>query len=349
MSDPLQLPFFFIIGRPRSGTTLLRTLLDAHPNVVVPPEYPVIPDLFNRLGSYPYWNEANKTKLLKTFKKPQTFNFWNYEYLRIDEQALSLDFNRLQGCIPLHKVVKLFYLHSKSIFPKQELQLLGDKNPVYALFTPRLMKWFPEAKFLFITRDYRDNLLSMRKFEWEAPHPVLQAWRWKYITRMILKLKETSPTRILMFRYEDLAAHPDEELQKICAFLEIPFMPSMLRFYEKAGDGFSFVDRETLLKYHENLIQPINTSSIGQWKEKLTLREIQLMDVTVGNYAGKAGYLREFYHFPLRIRMISLPMRVYGIILYKLMLMGENLPYRVKVILSQMLPWLVKVYRKFKR
>ncbi|MDK2909953.1 MAG: hypothetical protein PWR20_1520 [Bacteroidales bacterium] len=348
MFEPLQLPFFFIIGRPRSGTTLIRTLLDAHPNVIVPPEYPVIPDLFNRLGAYPHWNASNKAKLLETFKKPQTFNFWNYEYLRIDEQTLSLDITKLQGCIPLHKVLKLFYYHSQSVFPKQELQLLGDKNPVYALYTPRLMKWFPDAKFLFITRDYRDNFLSMRKFEWEAPHPVLQAWRWKYITRMMLKLKEAYPTRILMFRYEDLVTHPEEKLQQICTFLEIPFIPAMLNFHKKAGDGFSFIDRETLLKYHESLIQPINTSSIGRWKEKLTSREIQLMDVTVGEYAGKAGYLREFHHFPLRIQMIALPMQIYGFILYKLMLLGEYLPYRVKVILSQMLPWLVKVYRKFK-
>jgi len=348
MSDPFNLPFFFIIGRPRSGTTLIRTLLDAHPQVIVPPEYPVIPDLFHRLGPNPQWNDSNKTKLLQTFKKPQTFDFWNYDYLRIDEQSLINDLNKLHARVPLSRVIKLFYYHSKSVFPKDNLLLLGDKNPVYALYTPLLMKWFPEAKFLFITRDYRDNLVSMRKFEWEAPNPVLQAWRWKYISRMMLRMKALYPSRVLMFRYEDLASRPEEELKKICDFLQIPFLNSMLSFHEKAGDSFSFIDKTTLLKYHESLTQPIHTSTIGRWREKLTTSEVRLMDATVGSYAEKAGYKREYPNSDLFTRLATLPMQMYGFVLYKLMLAGEYLPYRLKALLSHALPWLAKIYHMLK-
>lgn len=348
MSNPLELPFFFIIGRPRSGTTLLRTLLDAHPAVNVPPEYPIILDLFNRFGTSPLWNSHTREKLLQTFKKPLTFDFWNYDYLRIDEQALKNDLEKIEGRVPLSKVVRLFYFHSQSVFTKENIQLLGDKNPVYALYTRQFMRWFPDARFLFITRDYRDNLVSMRKFDWEAPHPVLQAWRWKYITHLMLRLKREYPHRIFMFRYEDLVAQPEEWLRKICSFLQIPYNPVMLSFHEKAEEGFSFIDKETLLKYHDSLVKPINTSTIGLWREKLSSREVQLMDTTVGVHAEKAGYRRLYGSVPLHVRLATWPMRIYGAILYQLMLAGEYLPYNLRVLLSKALPWLVKIYRKLK-
>ncbi|MGC8864629.1 MAG: sulfotransferase family protein [Bacteroidales bacterium] len=348
MSNPLELPFFFIIGRPRSGTTLLRTLLDAHPAIIVPPEYPIILDLFNRFGTYPEWNSCTRGKLLQTFKKPLTFDFWNYQYLRIEEEALKSDLEEIRGRVPLEKVLRLFYFHSQSVFPKENIQLLGDKNPVYALYTRHLLRWFPDAKFLFITRDYRDNLVSMRKFDWEAPHPVLQAWRWKYITRMMLRLQRQHPGRIFMLRYEDLVAQPEEWLKKICSFLQISYNPVMLSFHEKVEEGFSFIDRKTLLKYHESLVKPINTSTIGLWKEKLSRREVHLMDATVGLYAEKADYRRSSVDNSLALTLATWPMRIYGWILYQLMLLGEYLPYRLRVLFSKALPWLVKVYRKLK-
>ncbi len=348
MIDPLQLPFFFIIGRPRSGTTLLRTLLDAHPQVIVPPEYPIIPDLFHRLGTNPYWNKPTQEKLLQTFKKPQTFDFWNYDYLRIDEQALKNDLEKIRGRVPLSKVIRLFYFHSQSVFPKENILLLGDKNPVYALYTRKFMHWFPDAKFLFIIRDYRDNLVSMRKFDWEASHPVLQAWRWKYITCLMFRLKREYPHRIFMFRYEDLVAKPEEWMKKICSFLQIPYNPIMFSFHEKAEEGFSFIDKETLLKYHDSLVKPINTSTIGLWREKLSMREVQLMDATVGMCAEMAGYGPTNVKFTIHLRIVTLPMRVYGSILYQLMLAGEYLPYNLRVVLSKALPWLVRIYNKIK-
>jgi len=56
---------FFILGRPRSGTTLLRTLLDAHPQVKVPPEYPVVLQLYKKYGRIRQWDETT----LEEFKK----------------------------------------------------------------------------------------------------------------------------------------------------------------------------------------------------------------------------------------------------------------------------------------
>jgi hypothetical protein len=165
---------------------------------------------------------------------------------------------------------------------------------------------------------------------------------------MMLRMKALYPSRVLMFRYEDLASRPEEELKKICDFLQIPFLTCMLSFHEKAGDSFSFIDKTTLLKYHESLTQPIHTSTIGRWREKLTASEVRVMDATVGSYAEKAGYKREYPNSDLFTRLATLPMQMYGFVLYKLMLAGEYLPYRLKVLLSHALPWLAKIYHMLK-
>ena len=54
---------FFIIGRPRSGTTLLRILFEAHPHVIIPPESPFIISLYKKYGKVTSWDE----KLIKEF------------------------------------------------------------------------------------------------------------------------------------------------------------------------------------------------------------------------------------------------------------------------------------------
>lgn len=347
MQDITQIPFFFIIGRPRSGTTLIRTLLDAHPNVIVPPEYPVIPDVFSRMGENPRWDDRKRLRLMETFRKSLPFDFWKYEYLRINEDALVQALNRLPDNCPTRDVIKLFYYYSQSVFKKREILLLGDKNPVYALHTQRLMKWFPGARFLFITRDYRDNLVSMRKFDWEAPDVVLQAWRWKTITRMMLRLKRKAPDRVLMFRYEDLAAKPEEVFGEICSFLRIPFAKEVFDFHFKSSETNGFIDHETLLKYHDSLTRPVHTDTVGKWMQVLHPYEVRKADCVVGKTAEAAGYVRDVQHFNRWLYISLIPMQMYGAALYFLMKTGEYLPYALKIYLARILPYLVKIYKKF--
>ncbi len=342
-----EIPIFFIIGRPRSGTTLIRTLLDAHPNVIVPPEYPVIPDLIHRFGLHPRWTPELKKEFLQAFKQPQTFEFWNYDYLQIDEQALLKDLDELPIDTPMTSAIKLFYLHSKSVFPKQEIQWIGDKNPVYALYTRLLMKWFPEAKFLFIIRDPRDNFVSMKKFDWEAPNPVIQAWRWKYITKMMFQLHQKYPERTFLFRYEDLASKPRNLFKKICNFLDIDDDENVFEFYRISGqENLGFIERETFLKYHESLTKPINTDTIGKWEYELQPNDIEILELVAGKWLERAGYQRRYTKKSIILPIKTSPFVIYSWLLYKLMLAGENIPYSLKVKLSRFLPSLARIYGK---
>lgn len=346
MESVSNLPFFFIMGRPRSGTTLLRTLLDAHPEVKVPPEYPVLLDLYKQFGAKPFKDEMVKSQFIQAFKKPLTFDFWKYEYLDINEKALKNDFKNLTSKASFEDIIKLYYYHSGSFFPKRSIRLLGDKNPVYALYTHRLMKIFPNAKIIFIHRDYRDNFVSMRKFEFEAPNIILQAYRWNYITHMMVKLRENHPQKVFFVKYEDLANCPEQEFKKVCNFLEIEFNTKVFEFYKQKNQSFDLVGKDVFLKYHESLTRPVNPKNIGLWKNQLTEKEVRLADSVCRKNGILLNYSNAGMHLKVSDYMPIICFKVYGYTLYKLMLAGEYLPYKAKSILSKSLPLLAKTYRK---
>lgn len=340
-----KIPFFFIIGRPRSGTTLLRTLLDAHPNCNVPPEYPVITDIFHRFGAKSLWNASKSALFYNAFRKPQLFDFWKYEYLNIQEQSLKNDLDSIPDNTPIIEILKLFYLHSASAFPKEEIRLLGDKNPVYALYTSMLMRWFPEAKFVFITRDYRDNFVSMRKFEFEAPNIAIQAYRWKYISRMMLRLEKNYPGRIYRIRHEDLASEPEATLQPLLQFLGLPWDNSILQFHEKAEKVAGQTGKDVFMKYHSSLMNPVNSDNVGLWRKVLTQKEIRIADYITRKIAPRMGYEPQGISIKTTDLISVWFFSAYAFLLYQLMLAGEKLPYALKVRLAGMLPSLVMIYR----
>ena len=189
-----QPTLFFILGRPRSGTTLLRTLLDGHPGIKVPPEYPVVLSLYNRFGKVKHWDPATLAAFYYAFREPLPSENWQYRFLQMNERELFRELKQMPAEVTFEKVFLTFYKHYTSIFPgKDSLLAIGDKNPIFATYADRLKKIFPDARFLFITRDYRDNYLSISRFRFEAPIIALQCYRWKYVSGIIHRFLKKFP------------------------------------------------------------------------------------------------------------------------------------------------------------
>lgn len=342
-----SIPFFFIVGRPRSGTTLLRTLIDAHPNAICPPEYAILPYLYGRFPrNVKNWSDDYSRLFKETMMAPLAFDFWKYEYLGVDEEALTRLLSGIKGAVRFDEAYKAVYYCSTSLWPKEEIKVIGDKNPVYALNADRLLTFFPGAKFIHITRDYRDNFVSMRKFEFEAPNVVLQAFRWRYLAKKLLTLQKRFPDQFLWIRHEDLAANPETVLRSVDAFLGIPYDETVLNFHEKKEEllkrGNSY---DLILKYHESLTHPVNPDGVGKWKKVLTDDEVRKADYVIGSLAEECGYQRVYKERSLNLWLSTFPMRSYGYLLYKAMELGDRLPYLLKKYFGKALPQLVKIYR----
>ncbi len=281
----LALPFLFIVGRPRTGTTLLRVIFDAHPNVIVPPECQFVVNLYSKYGRKKFWD----VKLLERFIQDLAGQ-WRIEMWNLEEDQLRRNLYALQGKHSYGDICKAVYASYPSLFPNDGLKLLGDKNPGYTIYTQRLLKIFPDARFIYINRDYRDNYVSIREVGFDLAIPSLPAQKWKYFYRKIHRDAALNPSRYHFVRYEDLVMRPEETVRGLCTFAGIPYHPAMLEYHRKKEEFTRDYPPGVLQKYHSGITHGIYTHRLEIWRERLTPRQVRLLDATVGKLAAEAGY-----------------------------------------------------------
>jgi len=326
MDDVTQIPFLFIVGRPRSGTTLLRTLFDAHTNVIIPPECQFVVNLYGKYGKKTHWSKADLEQFYVDLQ-PQ----WRFDLWKLDDQLLRQNLFKQEGENPYGNVCKSVYASYQSVFPKEEILLFGDKNPGYTIYTKRLLKIFPNAKFIHITRDYRDNFVSIKNVDFELPIPSLAAQKWVYFYKKIYKDARLNPEAYLHLRYEDLVSDPEESMKVICDFAGIEYQSGILNFHEKKEDVIKLYQPEILQKYHASLLKKINTSRIGLWKKELTDMEVKQLDYTVGRYARQAQYQQKYTHFGVGMALRVLPGRTIAALLYVATQVVDKLPSSIRM------------------
>ncbi|MCD4747219.1 MAG: sulfotransferase [Bacteroidales bacterium] len=337
-----NLPLFFIIGRPRSGTTLLKTLFDAHPNVNIPIECPVFMALFNQYGETKYWSKKELTSFYNNLLKLKRFDFW-----RIDLEKLKSDILACEGKNSYETICKVVHYNYNSIFDKQEIKIIGDKNPKYSSYTKNLIDAFPNAKFIHIIRDYRAHFLSMRNADFPKAIVSLSSYLWKDSARKLSKLKNKYPNKIYSLRYEDLVNEPDFYIKQMADFLEIKYVSEVIEFYKKKDEFEKIFTKEYLERYFESLLSPINTSSTDLWKEKLSEKEIRIADAIVGCIAEKQGYDRVYKRTRLKAYIYVLQRKLFFNLYYKYRGFINILPQKLRLFLRKKTPPVVSLYLKF--
>ncbi len=340
MEDINKIPFFFIVGRPRSGTTLLRTLFDAHPNVNIPSESQFIIDLYPKYGKITNWTEKTIISFYNDLLTQWLFDTWAMDY-----QELKANLLKCKGENTYSTITKVVYSQYVSFFKKDKILFFGDKNPGYTIYTKRLLKIFPEAKFIHIVRDYRDNFVSIKNVDFELPAPALVVQKWKYFFNKFNKDSEIKPDAYYVLKYEDLVTDPELQLKKLCKFLELKYDNKVLNFYEKKEEALKTYSPKFMHKYQSSLMQKINTNKIGVWKTQLSPWQIRLMDATVGKTGSEAGYEKKYNDFDLWITIYAVPGKLYANALNVATNIVDKFPYKLRMnILSKGPLFLAKVY-----
>jgi hypothetical protein len=215
---------FFVVGAPRSGTTLLMRMLNVHPDIYTRPEPHLLTPLAN-LGYYAYPDKAS----YDPFQAHQSVRAFVADlpggeaaYL----QALRAYADRMYGGM-LAPTGKRFFL---------------DKTPAYSLELPFLRRLYPEAVYVVITRHpfaiFSSYAQSFFDDDWEAAHafnPVLE----RYVPALARFVRDPGVRRFHHVRYEDLVADPEAELRRICAAAGMDYTPAMIDYGSKevAGEG----------------------------------------------------------------------------------------------------------------
>jgi hypothetical protein len=244
----------FIVGVPRSGTKVLRDLLNRSPDInLCDPETHFIPYLYQKFG--PKVALHSQAALDALYKEFDSMPFQMYSR-RMGKHVMSRqDFEVLRGMQSweaIFEVILRFYASSK----KSADSIWGDKTPSYMLEMPLIKKILPPARFLHIIRDPRDVALSSRKAWGHSLYRVATKWR-----ENILKARRDAtvlPDSYLEIHYEDLIRDAPRVLTGVCRFLERDFVPEMTtlsRPSENIGDakGKPRIVSDNLSKYKATL------------------------------------------------------------------------------------------------
>ncbi len=284
MSDPkISPPPFFIVGCVRSGTTLLQTLMDAHPEIAIPTEshlFTRFSGVFGRYGDLRH--RANLELLVQDLLDDERIKRWKL-------QTSVSEFCRELSAPTLRDVIA----HLFSLYARQQGKFRwGDKTPQHALCLREIHGLFPEAQFIHLVRDGRDVAESLTRVIIGKKSVLANARRWREAVSACDDFKRTVPSdQFLELRYEALVARPEEEIARVFAFLGVaPARVAQDRRLPETRLKDTYV--KTLGSHHQGLLNPITESKIGVFKACFSRRELAIFESVAGDVLARHGYRR---------------------------------------------------------
>ena len=270
---------FFIIGAQRSGTTLLRLLLNAHSDIAIPEEgtfwMPLLRksrgDISRRFSGW------ELKRCIEYLERNRQFQLWGMESGEVFGQILK------QDAYTLAEMMQELY---RVYAAKYNKGLWGDKTPSFFRMVSLLRALFPDARFIHNIRDGRDVYLSWRQIDPSKRNIAVTALEWSYkVSRAKKELSFADQSNVLEFKYEDLTHDPKRELKKICSFLQVDYEADMLNFWRTS--------RNFVGSTHSQLIsKPITGISVNRWQRELRPRELSCFETVAGSTLESLGYTR---------------------------------------------------------
>lgn len=282
----------YIIGNPRSGTSLLRLMLTCHPEVVIPPEGHFFLWLEGKFGdmAFPWAAKEFIDELVETKK----FETWG-----IEKQALQTLFSE---CVPqnFREAVALVYCLYGLMKGRSEFRYWGDKNKLWKDKLHRVLNYFPNSKFVHIVRDGRDVACSfkelsaseMHKFKYGPRMPdkidnIAEHWATNitFIQKFLATLKQDQHITV---RYEDLIFSPRQTLTDIAEFLQLEFSESMLDYARRNRN--EKLEPEETMQWKLKLNGELEKTNIGKFRSSLAEQEVTIFERRCGGLLKYYGY-----------------------------------------------------------
>jgi hypothetical protein len=289
-------PAPFVVGVGRSGTTLLRLMLDAHSELAMPPETHFFQSLRDASGGLRFGpRQALDAIVEDEHRRWQDFG--------LDQEQLLARFEAIPSFNATDALRTFYALYAEN----QGKARWGDKTPDYIRKMPAIKRFLPEARFIHVIRDGRDVSLSNNKRIAERGHrrpltAVRSADRWK---TSILNARKHAPnlSDYIEVRYEDLVSDTESVLRKVCEFAELDFEPGMLAYHETAAERLSEMagampardgrpEREAgeRLKAHALATKPPTAERIEVWREDMSAEDLEAFENAAGDLLSELGY-----------------------------------------------------------
>ena len=283
-------PAPFVVGVGRSGTTLLRLMLDAHPELAIPAETHFVPALIDRGRAH-----AGREELLAEILWSRNWADFGLEPAALRARVDALDHDDAAA------VLRAFYrLYAEG----RSKPRWGDKTPGYVKRMRVISEALGEARFVHLIRDGRDVALSRRRRGMGAEKPIADvADRWRRRIEAARRSARRLRGRYLELRYEELVTDPEPALRRVCDLVRLDYDPSMLRYHEGASERLEEMAGDLpaagrrraragdeRMAAHALAAQPPANERVGAWRTGMSAAERAEFEAVAGDLLAELGY-----------------------------------------------------------
>jgi hypothetical protein len=275
---PVDRPLF-VVGYPRSGTTMLRLMLHSHPRIAIPYETTFLLAAYKerrRFGTLT--DPANQRKLADFIvNRPEgKFGLLGLERSAVRERILAAPPTLGSALAAVYSAYA--EQHGKPRW--------GDKRPSYVRWLDVLLRLFPNAQFINIVRDGRDCIASLLDMPWYTKDIYYWVAEWTAAVDTAARAQARMPAgSFCQLRYEDLVASPEPELRRLCDFLGETYHPSMSEPNRLATEIVP-----PSKTWHGRTRSPITTERIGTWAGRLETWQVEVCEAAMGDRLRSLGY-----------------------------------------------------------
>ena len=267
-------PPLIVLGVRRSGTTLLRVMLDRNPELAVPDESYFVPQLARRHGG-----RVDRAAFVDDLRRLPTLVEWD---LSPDVVTPRLDERMTAG----DAIAAVFVAYAA----ERGKPRWGDKTPLYMQYLPLLERLFPTARYVHLIRDGRDAAVSylavpegIMTAGWGHPRDAAGfACQWATEVGAARALgARVGRERYLEVRYEALVADPDAELRRVCGFAVLPYDDAMLGYVGQT---------DSARKQHQQRLNEPPRVGVRDWRTEMPPSEVAGFEAVAGGLLHELGY-----------------------------------------------------------
>jgi Sulfotransferase family len=281
LAPPITNPYVLIVGCPRSGTTLLQRIVNAHPQIAIMPESHWIYQFFEKRRGLTPEGLVTPELISHLLDQPQ------FAGLQIGREELEGLIGNGRPVFYASFIKNLFDLYGRA----RGKARVGNKTPGFVRRIPIVHSLWPTARFVHLVRDGRDMYLSTMHRPLKNPKPgVFDTWEedpvstaalwWELNVRLGRQAGSwLGPELYYEIRYESLVHHPAQECAALCAFLGLPYDDSMLHFNEG--------------QRKPDAARPI-TAGLRDWQSQMPPHDVEQFEAFAGKLLDELGYSRAF-------------------------------------------------------
>jgi hypothetical protein len=285
-APPSLNPYMFIVGCLRSGTTLLRRMVDAHPELAVIHETEWLPRFYERRIGVTAEGFVTPALIDRLYEHRKFLD------QRIERQAVEAFLARAGPVRYAGLVSRIFDLYGEA----QGKRLVGEKSPGYVRYLDTLHALWPGARVVHMVRDGRDVCLSVLDWKkgkrtagrfgpWASDPVSTTALWWEWHVRMGREAATVLGPRLYHeLRLESLAADPEAECQALCGFLGLSFDEAMLAYQEGR-------ERRSWGRSARGRWLP-PSRGLRDWRTEMGVEQLERFEAVAGELLGDLEYPR---------------------------------------------------------